>query len=69
MVGMFSQCCRLDLGKCFVKLYFLGIFNDMDPLRDQPSIVLIITHLIDSMKDDVIAGDFIFRTLNCIPAA
>ena len=31
-----------------------------DPLRDQPFIVLVITPLTVSMKDDVIAGDFNF---------
>ena len=46
----------------------LGIlFDGMDPLCDQPTVVLVITLLTASMKDDVIVGDFIFRAFNCIP--
>ena len=41
MVGMFLQYCRLDLGKHFVTL----VFDGMDPLCDQSSIVLVITLL------------------------
>ena len=36
------------------------VFDGMDPLYDQPSIILVITLLAAIMKDDVIAGDFIF---------
>ena len=43
------------------------VFSGMDPLCDQPSIVLVITPLTAIMKDDVIVGDFIFRAFNCIP--
>ena len=43
------------------------VFHGMDPLCDRPSIVLVITLLAAIMKDDVIAGDFIFRAFNCIP--
>ena len=64
---MFSQYCRLDLGKHFVTLVVVLpcrsiplVFDGMDPLCDQPSIVLVITLLAAIMKDDVISGDFIF---------
>ena len=36
------------------------VFDGMDLLCDQPSIVLVITLLAAIMKDDVIAGNFIF---------
>ena len=36
------------------------VFDGMDPLCDQPSIVLVITLLAAIMKDDVISGNFIF---------
>ena len=39
------------------------IFDGMDPLCDQPPIVLVITLLAAIMKDDVIAGDFNFFVL------
>ena len=42
------------------------VFDGMDPLCDQPSTVLVITLLTSVMKDDVVAGGFIFA-FNCIP--
>ena len=60
MVGMFSCVGDWIWENAFLSFYSLGISDGMDPLHDQPSIVLVITPLIVSMKDDVIVGDFIF---------
>ena len=39
----------------------LYVFDGMDPLFDQPSIVLVTTPLTAIMKNDIILGDFIFH--------
>ena len=73
--GATRYCCRVfEWQGCFrsvanwiwentlLSFYSHGMFDGMDPLRDQPSIVLVITPLTASMKDDVIAGDFNFSS-------
>ena len=52
-----------EIGKTLCYACIPLVFDGMDPLCDQPSIVLVITLLAAIMKDNVITGDFIFLVL------
>ena len=52
-----------EIGKTVCYACIPLVFDGMDSLCDQPSIVLVSTLLAAIIKDDVITGDFIFFVL------